>query len=193
MTKSSSTGRALRAVSTLALLASAAIGPSCNSPGGEKIDDHWTFDSVPPRAARALLGYDASRESSYKDFAWDRKKSISLTLRRYLFNHNPMNPNQAPQESLYAPRPVNSILPNPVNYIHVEGFLIGWPDGRPDPDPGGLHLGTPSREAPRSSSKASSSPPEDGRQLRQPSAALYGEDGALPTFEMTENARRRRS
>lgn len=191
MTKSSSTGRALRAVSTLALLASAAIGPSCNSPGGEKIDDHWTFDSVPPRAARALLGYDASRESSYKDFAWDRKKSISLTLRRYLFNHNPMNPNQPEQESLYAPRPVNSILPNPVNYIHVEGFLIGWAlTGVPIPIPVDSILGTLEPGGPEEfieGFELSVSKMDDSSDSLP--AALYGEDGALPTFEMTENAR----
>ena len=191
MTKSSSTGRALRAVSTLALLASAAIGPSCNSPGGEKIDDHWTFDSVPPRAARSLLGYDASRETSYKDFAWDRKKSISLTLRRYLFNHNPMNPNQAPQESLYAPRPVNSILPNPVNYIHVEGFLIGWAlTGVPIPIPVDSILGTLEPGGPQEFIEGFelSVSKMDDRSTGLP-ASLYGEDGALPTFEMTENAR----
>lgn len=191
MTKSSSTGRALRAVSTLALLASAAIGPSCNSLSGEKIDDHWTFDSVPPRAARALLGYDASRETSYKDFAWDRKKSISLTLRRYLFNHNPMNPNQPQQESLYAPRPVNSILPNPVNYIHVEGFLIGWAlTGVPIPIPVDSILGTLEPGGPEEffeGFELSISKMDDGSDSLP--AALYGEDGALPTFEMTENAR----
>ena len=191
MTKSSSTGRALRAVSTLALLASAAIGPSCNSLSGEKIDDHWTFDSVPPRVARSVLGYDASRETTYKDFAWDRKKSISLTLRRYLFNHNPMNPNQPPQESLYAPRPVNSILPNPVNYIHVEGFLIGWAmTGLPIPIPVDSIIGTLEPGGPEEFFQGFTDSVQEieGESTSLPSS-LYGEDGELPAFEMTGNAR----
>lgn len=193
MTKSSSTGRALRAVSSLALLSLATIGSSCMTLSGEEIDDHWTFDSVPPRVARAFLGYDASRESSYRDFAWERKKSISLTLRRYLLNHNPVNPNQAPLESLYEQRPANSILPNPWNYIHVEGFLVGWAlTGVPIPIPVDSIIGTLQpggfEEFVDGIDDAVTKDDEDAEISRLPSA-LYGEDGQLPAFEMTKNAR----
>lgn len=195
MTKSSPIGRPLRAVSTLALLASAAIGSSCATLSGEKIDDHWTFDSVPPRVARSILGYDASRETSYRDFAWDRKKSISLTARRMMFNHNPLNPNQAELDSLYEPRPVNSILPNPWNYIHVEGFLLGWAiTGVPIPIPVDSIIGTLQpggveefREG-IADGLTKDDEAEDSNVKRLPDE-VYDANGELRPFEMTEHAR----
>jgi len=188
MTKTRPAGRALRAVSTLALLASAAIGSSCSVFSSEKIDDHWTFDSVPPRVARSVLGFDGSRESSYRDFAWDRKQSINLTIRRFFFNHNPLNPNQAPLASLYEPRPANSLLPNPLNFIHAEGFLIGWAaTGIPIPIPVDSIIGvfTPGggEEFMEGLSKGFSSSSDDK------TAAIYGADGELPAFEMSDRAR----
>ncbi|MBJ76346.1 MAG: hypothetical protein CMJ98_04935 [Planctomycetes bacterium] len=74
---------------------------------------------------RTFLGYDSSRDGSYRAFAWERKASINLTLRRHLFNHNPDNPNHAVASGTYDERPINSLLPNPVNFIHVEGLVLG--------------------------------------------------------------------
>jgi hypothetical protein len=89
------------------------------------INDHWNASSTVPRITRAFLGYDSSRDGSYRDFAWERKASINLTLRRHLFNHNPDNPNHAVPSGTYAERPVNSLLPDPINFIHIEGLVLG--------------------------------------------------------------------
>lgn len=187
MSKKRPAGRALRAASTLALLASAAIGSSCSVVSSEKIDDHWTFDSVPPRVARSILGFDGSRESGYRDFAWDRKASINLTVRRYFFNHNPLNPNQRPLDSLYEPRPLNSLLPNPLTFIHVEGFLLGWAiTGIPIPIPVDSIIGVFTPGGPEEFADGFT----QGFGPRESTASkLYGEDGDAPEFEMSDRAR----
>lgn len=188
MTTKRPTGRALRHAATLALLACSAIGSSCRF-SGEHIDDHWEIRSVPPRAMRAFLGYDGSRETSYKDFAWDRKEAISLAIRRYFFNHNPKNPNQDPLPSLYEPRPLNSLAPNPWNYIHVEGFLLGWAlTGVPIPIPIDSIIGTIEEGGP-GEFRAGFSEGFGGDEEDDLPAELYGQDGELPAFEMTEKAR----
>jgi len=38
---------------------------------------------------------------------------------------NPDNPNHAVASGTYDERPVNSLLPNPINFIHVEGLVLG--------------------------------------------------------------------
>ncbi|GEM_PF-1400339 len=100
-----------------------ALSVGCQS--SPDINDHWNASSTVPRVARAFLGYDSSRDGSYRDFAWERKASINLTLRRHLFNHNPENPNHAEATGIYEERPVNSLLPNPINFIHLEGLVLG--------------------------------------------------------------------
>ncbi len=89
------------------------------------INDHWNASSTVPRITRTFLGYDSSRDGSYRAFAWERKASINLTLRRHLFNHNPDNPNHAVASGTYDERPINSLLPKPINFIHVEGLVLG--------------------------------------------------------------------
>lgn len=110
------------AVAGVALLA---LGSSCQSAAPD-IDDHWNFRSVPPRMSRQILGYDAARDGLYREFQWRRKKQLNLTLRRHFLSDNPENPFQEYDPSLYEPRPVHSILPDPVMYIHLEGLLLGW-------------------------------------------------------------------
>jgi hypothetical protein len=75
--------------------------------------------------ARAFLGYNPEFDGNYRDFAWKKKASINLTIRRHFFNHDPENPFQAEEKSLYAPRPNNSLMPHPENYIHYEGLAMG--------------------------------------------------------------------
>ncbi|MFT7677423.1 MAG: hypothetical protein ACI8QC_001401 [Planctomycetota bacterium] len=111
-----------RALLALALAASAA---SCQSTG-QDINDHWNASSAAPRAARFFLGYDSEKDGEYRDFAWERKQSINLTLRRHFLHHNPDNPNHAEWSGRYAGRPDNSFLPNPVSFIHLEGLLLGF-------------------------------------------------------------------
>ena len=90
------------------------------------MDDHWNDHSVAPRVARFFLGYDAEKDGDYRDFQYQRKQDINLTLRRHFLNHNPDNPHQPDVASRYKPRPVHSIVPNPVYYIHLEGLLLGF-------------------------------------------------------------------
>ncbi len=105
----------------LALLLTA----SCQSTG-QDINNHWSARSIAPRSGRFLLGYNAEKDGTYRDFQWERKQDINLTLRRYFFHHNPDNPYQAEIEDYYQPRPNHSIAPNPINYIHLEGALLGF-------------------------------------------------------------------
>jgi hypothetical protein len=116
--------RSLSAVSKLATLALLSLG-SCASINQHQ-NDHWNGRSVLPRASRFFLGYDGERDGSYRDFAWERKKSFNLIVRRYFLNHNPGNPYQSDVPSLYERRPANSLWPNPVNYIHGEGIIMGF-------------------------------------------------------------------
>ncbi|MFT4539225.1 MAG: hypothetical protein ACI835_001671 [Planctomycetota bacterium] len=116
---------------TRSLIASAAVlmlAASCTSPG-QSSNNHWSNASTVPRATRFFLGYDSEKDGDYRDFAWKRKQDINLTLRRHFMHHNPDNPNHDDVKSRYEPRPNHSILPNPVNYIHVEGVLLGFAVG----------------------------------------------------------------
>lgn len=88
-------------------------------------NDHWTPYSIGPSLSRNILGYSAENDGDYKVFQWKRKKSIELTLRRHFFNNNPDNPFEPYDPSVNAPRPNHSLFPNFVQYIHVEGILLG--------------------------------------------------------------------
>ena len=46
-------------------------------------------------------------------------------MRRHFLNHNPENPNQPVDPTIYAPRPPHSPLPAPHRYIHFEGLVFG--------------------------------------------------------------------
>lgn len=87
--------------------------------------DHWTGYSVGPSMSRALLSYNPEKDGHYIDFQWRKKKDIEMTLRRHFFNHNPDNPFEYYDPSVYAPRPNQSLLPAPWTYIHVEGLVFG--------------------------------------------------------------------
>lgn len=87
--------------------------------------DHWTGYSVGPSLSRAFLSYDAESDGNYTDFQWRKKKSMELTIRRHFFNHNPDNPFEAVDPTIYEPRPIHSLLPAPYRYIHVEGLVFG--------------------------------------------------------------------
>jgi len=104
--------------------ASLAVASSCASEG-QYMNKHWSAHSVTPSMARSFLGYNPEFDGSYRDFAWKKKESINLTIRRHIFNHNPDNPFQTEDKSFYGPRPNNSLVPHPENYIHYEGLVIG--------------------------------------------------------------------
>ena len=89
------------------------------------VNQHWSARSIGPRMSRAFLSYDPESDGSYRDFQWKKKQSINQTIERHLFNHNPENPFQAPDESFYQPRPNHSMLPRAYNYVHLEGLALG--------------------------------------------------------------------
>jgi hypothetical protein len=104
--------------------ASLVLATGCASQG-PYVNKHWSNHSVGPSMSRAFLGYNPEFDGQYRDFAWKKKESINWTIRRHLFNHNPDNPFQTEDKSLYGPRPNNSIVPHPENYIHYEGLVMG--------------------------------------------------------------------
>ncbi|MEZ6005780.1 MAG: hypothetical protein R3F33_16550 [Planctomycetota bacterium] len=111
-----------------ALLASSLF--SCNFTGsGQHMDSHWDYKSTLPRMERFWLGYDAQQDGTYRDFQYNRKLDVEMTVMRHFLNYNPDNPNHDPMPSRHAARPDHSLLPtpwtNPLRYIHVEGVLLG--------------------------------------------------------------------
>lgn len=108
----------LTAAATALFLSSCVSSPS-------KINDHWSNQSIAPRVARVMLGYDPDMYESYRDYQWENKLHIAKTAQRHLLNWNPDNPFQADDPDYYAPRPNHSPLPNPLNYFHLESAVIG--------------------------------------------------------------------
>jgi len=89
------------------------------------MNKHWSNHYVSPSMAHAFLGYNPQFDGSYRDFAWRKKESINLTIDRHLFNYNPENPFQTQDKTFGGPRPNNSLVPHPENYIHYEGLVLG--------------------------------------------------------------------
>jgi len=101
-----------------------ALASACQSQG-PYVNKHWSNHSVGPSMARAFLSYNPEFDGNYRDFAWSKKAAINTTIRRHFFNHNPDNPFQTEDKSVYGPRPNNSLVPHPENYIHYEGLIFG--------------------------------------------------------------------
>jgi hypothetical protein len=108
----------------LVAASSAILFSSCVS-SPSTADDHWSSESLAPRISRVMLGYDADKHTSYRDYQWENKLHIAKTIQRHFLNHNPDNPFQPDDPDYYAPRPVHSPLPNPLNYFHLEGLAMG--------------------------------------------------------------------
>ncbi len=104
--------------------AGVALLSACQSQG-PYVNKHWSERYVGPSMAQHFLGYNPEFDGNYRDFAWKKKEAINLTIRRHLFNHNPENPFQAEDKSYGGPRPNNSLVPHPENYIHYEGLVLG--------------------------------------------------------------------
>jgi len=102
-----------------------ALFSACNANPETNATDHWNVQSIPLRFQRAALGYDAERDGRYVDYQYANKKSIYLTIKRHILNQNPENPFQSVDEAFYEPRPPNSILPRPWEYINYEGIAWG--------------------------------------------------------------------
>lgn len=110
---------ALGAVALTALIAS---GCSTSDPQRR---NHWNFQSVAPSFVYHATGYRAEDDGTYREFQWQEKRHINLTLRRHLLNSNPYNPRQAEVPGYFDERPPHSILPDPFNYFHVTAIIAG--------------------------------------------------------------------
>jgi hypothetical protein len=108
----------LCAAATSLLISSCVTSPS-------QAHDHWNSASVAPQMSRIFLGYEPDIDGAYVDYQWQNKLHIAKTLQRHFLNHNPDNPFQPDDPDYYAPRPVHSPLPNPLNYFHFESLVIG--------------------------------------------------------------------
>lgn len=106
-------------------IGAALLGALTSCTSTTHVNEHWKESSIGPQIGRAFLGYDRERDGRYIDYQWKKKQSINMTVRRHLFNHNPENPFQAVDESVYEPRPTHSLVPRPWNYIHLEGVAMG--------------------------------------------------------------------
>jgi hypothetical protein len=111
-------------LSLAAVLLLGLASTGCQASAGQQ-SNHWNIESIGPRLAYHGLGYRSDLSESYRDHQWQNKQDINLTLRRHFLNHNPNNPFQADDPSLTAPRPPHSILPDPVDYFHLESLLVG--------------------------------------------------------------------
>ncbi len=97
---------------------------SCqSSPGAET--NHWNIDSLNRRVAYHFLGYREDLDGLYRNHQWNQKQDINRSARRHFLNNNPDNPFQAADPSLNSPRPPHSLLPDPVNYFHLESITTG--------------------------------------------------------------------
>ena len=110
----------------LLLALAAALGSTAclSSPGQEH--NHWNVESVNPRLAYHFLGWREDLDGSYRQFQWEQKQGINLTMRRHFLNNNPFNPFQAHDPGVVAPRPAHSILPDPIAYMHLESITTGF-------------------------------------------------------------------
>ena len=109
---------------SLALAAASALLGACTSTP-ETYDNHWNVGSLGPRIAYHTLSYRPVLSDTYRDHQWQEKQDINLTLRRHFLNNNPENPFQPEDTSLSDPRPPHSILPDPVQYFHLESIFVG--------------------------------------------------------------------
>ena len=96
----------------IAALAAGSLFSSCRN-SAEQMHDHWNFDSVPPRIAKAATGYDPTRHGTPEEFARNEWNSFALTLRRHFLNSNPYNPNQPMPAKYRGEFEVPEIPPNP--------------------------------------------------------------------------------
>jgi hypothetical protein len=105
-------------------LASLLLATGCQSQA-QYVNKHWSGEYVAPSMARHFLSYNPEMDGNYRDFAWEKKRAINWTIKRHFFNHNPENPFQPYDAEAFAPRPNNSLVPHPENYIHYEGIAMG--------------------------------------------------------------------
>jgi len=110
-----------------ALLAAPLLVAACRTsqPAPAGLSNHWSVDSVPERIAQHFTGYRRDRNGEYIDYQYEKKKHISLTLRRHFMNNDPDSPFEPEDPSRTGRRPDHSVLPDPIYYINAEGVATG--------------------------------------------------------------------
>ncbi len=91
--------------------------------------NHWTPDATRPSLAYNFLGYpgpDTGRYESYRDFQWQEKQAINLTLRRHFLNRNPENPFQPFDPNYGRERPPHSPGDDAIGYFHLSSLATGF-------------------------------------------------------------------
>ena len=106
------------------LAAALAFTTACQVPDGPRAN-HWNIESLGPRVTYNFLGYRADRDGTYREFQWQQKQDINLTIRRHLFNDNPDNPFQHPHPEAPPERMPNSVLPDPITFFHADSLAWG--------------------------------------------------------------------
>ncbi len=106
----------LFAVALLALFA------SCHT--ADTRYNHWRLEGLTPRVAYHFLRYDTNSGVPYRVHANQQRQDINMTIRRHVFNDNPLNPFQ--QKSAWQPpHKVFSPLPDPIHFFHLSSVAVG--------------------------------------------------------------------
>ncbi len=116
----------LRSALLLVLPLFGSLVAACKSSPPSVQASHWTVDSVPERMFRHFTGYRADRDGRFVDYQYQKKKSISNTLRRHFANNSPDSPFSAEDASQTHRRPPHSIAPDPLYYMGAESILLGF-------------------------------------------------------------------
>ena len=87
--------------------------------------DHWYIDSVPERMFKHFTGYRRDLDGEFIDYQYEKKKSISRTLRRHFLNNSANSPYEPVDPSQTKRRPPHSIAPDPGYYMGAESIIIG--------------------------------------------------------------------
>ncbi len=115
----------LRPALLLLLPLTVPLAAACTTSPPSVQASHWTSDSVPERMFRHFTGYRADRDGRFVDYQYQKKKSISSTLRRHFANNSPDSPFSPEDASQTNRRPPHSIAPDPLYYMGAESVIIG--------------------------------------------------------------------
>ncbi len=105
----------MKQILPLLVLPLVALVSACSTQGAHG-NDHWSQRSISNSMGRAFIGYDEARDGDYEGHVYESRKSISATIRRHFFNHNPENPFQAYDASYFEPRHKYTVNPDTMTY-----------------------------------------------------------------------------
>src|SRR5690606_24227106 len=79
-----------RTGAVLGALALLGLSSGCAS-SNPTTDNHWNVQWVPRSIVYHTTGYIPERDGSWREFQWNEKRAINLTLRRHFLNSDPYN------------------------------------------------------------------------------------------------------